>query len=53
MSYKEFTELLEPYNHLYNIVLNDGRTGLRGANKKSTEDFVKLIGKTNLKIFIY
>jgi len=53
MNYKQFTELLEPYNYLYNIVLTDGRHGLRGAGKNATEDFVELVGKDNVKIFIY
>ena len=53
MTYKEFTELLTPFDHLYNIVIKDGRSGLRGCGKKSAEDFIKLVGKDNVKIFIY
>lgn len=53
MNYEEFTELLQPDNHLYNIVLKDGRHGLRGCGKKSAEDFIKLAGKENVKIYIY
>jgi hypothetical protein len=53
MNYKEFTELLEPFNHLYNIVMKDGRAGLRGCDKNSVEYFIKLVGKDAVKIFIY
>lgn len=53
MNYKEFTELLEPCNHLYNIVMKDGRAGLRGCGKSPAEDFIKLVGKENVEIYIY
>lgn len=53
MTYNEFTELLQPFNHLYNIVMKDGRTGLRGCDKNSAEDFINLVGSDNVKIFIY
>jgi hypothetical protein len=53
MTYNEFTELINPLDHLYNIVIKDGRTGLRGCGKKSAEEFIELVGKENVKIYIY
>ncbi len=54
MDYKKFKELKYPYDYLYSIVsLDDGRTLLRGCNRKSADDFINYVGVDNVKIFIY
>jgi hypothetical protein len=54
MTYEEFVNYEFKHNHLYNIVrISVGDDVLRGASVKSVHEMAELIGKDDIKIFIY
>lgn len=54
MTYEEFINYEFKHNHLYNIVrICDSKEVLRGASVKSVHKMAELVGKDDIKIYVY
>ena len=54
MNYEEFENYEFKSYHLYNIIrISDGSSLLRGASVKSVYEMSEMVGRDNIKIYIY